>query len=211
MNEEENLIKEVNEEIQQDDYKKLWNKYGKYLISLFIIIILTVSSGTIYKNYRISKIEKESILYFEALELIKNENFVDAQKILKRINDSKSSGYSMLSALQILDLENKGKNEFNSKNLNIDKNPFFENYYILQKFSQNLEKNKDDISINKIINISQPGSPWRFSAHELLAAYYLKKNDLNNAIQSLNTIIEDDEVPIFAKERAILLFESLKK
>lgn len=211
MNEEENLIKEVNEEIQQDDYKKLWNKYGKYLISLFIIIILTVSSGTIYKNYRISKIEKESILYFEALELIKNENFVDAQKILKRINDSKSSGYSMLSALQILDLENKGKNEFNSKNLNIDKNPFFENYYILQKFSQNLEKNKDDISINKIIKISQPGSPWRFSAHELLAAYYLKKNDLNNAIQSLNTIIEDDEVPIFAKERAILLFESLKK
>ena len=42
MGEEENLIKEINEEIKQDNYKKLWNKYGKYLIGLLIIIIFLV-------------------------------------------------------------------------------------------------------------------------------------------------------------------------
>ena len=28
MSEEENLVKEINKEIKQDEYKKLWKKYG---------------------------------------------------------------------------------------------------------------------------------------------------------------------------------------
>ena len=54
MTEEENLIKEVNEEIKQDEYKKLWKKYGKLIISIIFLIIIFVLSGTIYKNYKIS-------------------------------------------------------------------------------------------------------------------------------------------------------------
>ena len=70
---------------------------------------------------------------------------------------------------------------------------------------------KNDISINEIIKIARPGSPWRFTAHELLAAYYIKNNDLNSAQQSLNSIIEDSEAPLFIKERALLLNDTLKE
>ena len=140
MGEEENLIKEINEEIKQDNYKKLWNKYGKYLIGLLIIIIFFVSSGTIYKNYKTNKIEKQSELYFQAIEFIKNEDYAKAEKILNEINNSKDSGYSILSALQIIHLKNKGKVNVNIENIILDKNPFFEDYFLLQKFNQNLNE-----------------------------------------------------------------------
>ncbi len=211
MGEEENLIKEINEEIKQDNYKKLWNKYGKYLIGLLIIIIFFVSSGTIYKNYKTNKIEKQSELYFQAIEFIKNEDYAKAEKILNEINNSKDSGYSILSALQIIHLKNKGKVNVNIENIILDKNPFFEDYFLLQKFNQNLNEKKNNILIDKIIKISRPGSPWRFTAHELLTAYYIKNNDLNSAIQSLNIITEDNEAPPFMKERALLLLESIKE
>ena len=73
MTEEENLIKEVNEEIKQDEYKKLWKKYSKLIITAIFLIITFVASGTIYKNYKISKFEKQSELYFEALNHLKND------------------------------------------------------------------------------------------------------------------------------------------
>ena len=211
MGEEENLIKEINEEIKQDNYKKLWDKYGKYLIGLLLIIVFSVSSGTLYKNYKANKIEKQSDLYFQAIEFIKNENYSEAERIFSEINNSKDSGYSILSALQMIDLKNKGKMEGNTKNIIIDKNPYFDDYFLLQKFNQDLSENKNNILIDEIIKISQPGSPWRFTAQELLAAYYLKNNDLNSAIQSLNAITEDNEAPLFMKERALLLLKSIKE
>ena len=55
MSDEQNLIKEVNEEIKQDEYNKLWKKYRTYIFSLVILVILFVSTGTFYKNYKIPR------------------------------------------------------------------------------------------------------------------------------------------------------------
>ena len=207
--EEENLIKEVDEEIKQDDYKRLWKKYGKYLISSFILIILLVSLGTTYKNYKIKKTEELSQLYFNALEKIENEDYVEAEKILTEIYNAKG-GYSDLSVLQQFYLNNKQNKDHNIKNDKLNKNIFLKDYFILQIFNKNLSLEKNNISIDEIVRISRPNSPWRFTAHELLTSYYLKNNDTNNAIQSLNAIIEDESSPISMKERALLILKSLK-
>ena len=45
MTEEENLIKEVNEEIKQDEYKKLWKKYSKLIITAIFLIITSRRTG----------------------------------------------------------------------------------------------------------------------------------------------------------------------
>ena len=211
MSEEENLVKEINKEIKQDEYKKLWKKYGNYFIGSCLIIILFISSITMYKNYRTNMIEKQSELYFEAIEFVKNENYPEAEKILNKISNSKNSGYSDLSALQITHLKNKGKANIDIKNISINKNPFLKDYFVLQKFNQNLTEEQNNISINEIIKIARPGAPWRFTAHELLAAYYIKNNDLDSAQQSLISIIEDSEAPLFIKERALLLNDTLKE
>ena len=135
MSEEENLVKEINKEIKQDEYKKLWKKYGNYFIGSCLIIILFISSITMYKNYRTNMIEKQSELYFEAIEFVKNENYPEAEKILNKISNSKNSGYSDLSALQITHLKNKGKANIDIKNISINKNPFLKDYFVLQKFN----------------------------------------------------------------------------
>ena len=99
------------------------------------IIILFISSITMYKNYRTNMIEKQSELYFEAIEFVKNENYPEAEKILNKISNSKNSGYSDLSALQIMHLKNKGEANIDIKNISINKNPFLKDYFVLQKFN----------------------------------------------------------------------------
>ena len=48
-----------------------------------------------------------------------------------------------------------------------------------------------------------------FTAHELLASYYIEKNDIDNAIQSLNFIIKDQDSPSLMKERALIILKTL--
>ena len=38
MSDDQNLIKEVDEEVRQDDYKRIWNRYKKYI---FIVILFS--------------------------------------------------------------------------------------------------------------------------------------------------------------------------
>ena len=50
-----------------------------------------------------------------------------------------------------------------------------------------------------------------FIANELLASYYLKKNDLDSAKQSLNYIMESIESSDFIKERARTILEMIER
>lgn len=211
MSEEEHLIKEVDEEVRQDNYKILWSKYGKYIITFVIVVILFVSSGTIYKNYKISQYKKQSELYFEAINYIEKEEYAEAKKTLDKIVVLKNSGYKDLSLLNILNLKSKNKISYDLDKIEPTKNTYLDDFIILQKFNQQIGLENENIAIDNIIRISQPSSPWRFTAHELLAAYYVKKNNFNKAIQSLNAIVEDNESPILMKKRAKTLLNSLKK
>ena len=73
MTDEQNLIKEVNEEVRQDNYKRIWNKYKKYIISLIVIVLVIVSAININNYSKEKKINKQSELFFQALDNIEKK------------------------------------------------------------------------------------------------------------------------------------------
>ena len=103
MSDDHNLIKEVEEEVRQDDYKRIWNRYKKYIFFLIIITLTLVTGLNFLKYNKEKRIEKQSELFFQAIQHIENKDYEDAKKILKDINNSQTGGYSDLSFLYILD------------------------------------------------------------------------------------------------------------
>tara|TARA_Y100000590_G_scaffold395284_1_gene475149 strand:+ start:551 stop:1192 length:642 start_codon:yes stop_codon:yes gene_type:complete len=212
MTDEQNLIKEVNEEVRQDNYKRIWNKYKKYIISLIVIVLVIVSAININNYSKEKKINKQSELFFQALDNIEKKNYAEAYKILLDINQSQVSGFSDLSSFYILDLINKEHVPLNFEDLKINKKSFFYGLIILQKFNNQINFEIENINnINEIIDLSKPSSIWKFFAHELLASYYIKKNDTNSALQSINTILSSDEPSELMKERAKTLKETIER
>ena len=80
MSDEQNLIKEVDEEVRQDNYKRIWNKYKKHIFILIIILITLVVSINVYKLNKQKKIEKQSELFFQAAEYIELEDYQNKKK-----------------------------------------------------------------------------------------------------------------------------------
>ncbi len=96
--------------------------------------------------------------------------------------------------------------------LKVKKNSLFYGLITLQKFNNEINSNIENIdSIEEIIDLSKPSSTWKYLAHELLSSYYLKKNDPDNALQSLNIIINSEDSGEFIQERAKTVAEMIKK
>jgi len=212
MSDDQNLIKEVDEEVRQDDYKRIWNRYKKYIFISITILLILVISINVYKFNKEKKIEKQSELFFQATLYIELEDYQNAKRILKEINFSQITGYSDLSFLYLVDLVNKKKISLDLNGLKVKKNSLFYGLITLQKFNNEINSNIENIdSIEEIIDLSKPSSTWKYLAHELLSSYYLKKNDLDNALQSLNIIINSEDSGEFIQERAKTVTEMIKK
>ena len=212
MSDDQNLIKEVDEEVRQDDYKRIWNRYKKYIFILITILLILVISINVYKFNKEKKIEKQSELFFQATLYIELEDYQNAKRILKEINFSQITGYSDLSFLYLVDLVNKKKISLDLNDLKVKKDSIFYGLITLQKFNNEINLNIENIdSIEEIIDLSKPSSTWKYLAHELLSSYYLKKNDLDNALQSLNIIINSEDSGEFIQERAKTVAEMIKK
>jgi hypothetical protein len=212
MSDDQNFIKEVDEDVRQDDYKRIWNKYKKYIFISITILLTLVISSNVYKFNKEKKIEKQSELFFQATLYIELEDYQNAKRILKEINFSQTTGYSDLSFLYLVDLVNKKKISLDLNVLKVKKNSLFYGLITLQKFNNEINSNIENIdSIEEIIDLSKPSSTWKYLAHELLSSYYLKKNDPENALQSLNIIINSEDSGEFIQERAKTVAEMIKK
>ncbi len=209
---DQNFIKEINEEVRQDDLKNVWKKYRKFIISFIVLILFSVGSINFLDSLNEKKVKKQSELFFEAIEYIEQEDYENAQSLLKDINNSKIKGFSDLSYLYLIDLINKKKISTDLAKINLDKKSLFYDLIILQEFNNYLNSDyKNKPNIEEIIKISKPSSNWSFIANELLASYYLKNKDIDNAKQSLNYIIDSKDSSDFIKERAKTILEMIER
>jgi len=212
MSDDQNLIKEVDEEIRQDNYKRAWSKYKKYFFISVTILLILVALINFFKYNKEKKIEEQSELFYQATQYINQDDYQNAEKILKKINYSQTTGYSDLSFLYLIDLVNKKKISLDLNDLKVKKNSLFYGLIKLQKFNNEIDLNIENIhNINEIINLSKPSSNWKYLAHELLSSYYLKKNDSKNALQSLNAIVNSEDSSEYIRERAKTIIEMIKK
>ena len=59
----EEILSEIEEDLQKERIKKLWNVYGKYIILCVFSVILFVGGWQFYSIWQEKKLEKESNLF----------------------------------------------------------------------------------------------------------------------------------------------------
>ena len=77
-----NIFNEVDEDIRKERYQSLWNKYGKYVISLIVLIIVIFSISQYSKQKNIIDNKKLLDIYYSAAEKIEINQYELANKSL---------------------------------------------------------------------------------------------------------------------------------
>ena len=65
---EESLFREVDEELRQEQYKKLWDKFGTYFVALCVVIVAAVAGFKGYEYYQVKQSQAAAVVYFDGVK-----------------------------------------------------------------------------------------------------------------------------------------------
>lgn len=110
--EQEAFIREVTEEVKNDNLKQMWEKYGIYIILLVVLAIVGAVSFESFKSWRRAKSETWSDTYAYALNLENQGKYDESLKVLEQMEKTGGNIYSDIARLQTSNiLFEQGKNE----------------------------------------------------------------------------------------------------
>ena len=200
------IFDEVSEDLRKDQYKQIWLKYKKIIISLVSIFVLSVIAFKYIQHYQEKKKIEVATLYFNGLNEIKNKNYDKAEDIFKEIIKSANLGYTVLSHFKLASIY-LNKKDFQSmernynKIINLDKiNKSYKEYALFLKIT-----NSPNINNDKKIELLKPilTSPGEFQpiASELEILYLIENKKFKNAKNKLEKLLKQKNISNNQKNR----------
>ena len=202
----EEFIREVDEELQEEKYAKIWKKIGPYVISLAIGIVLFTSGVVFWNKYTENKKQKLGDDFTAAVELIKEEDYDTALIALERITDKASDGYVTMAKMKKASILIQKKQILEGLEIyeDLERTAFDQSFKDMSTilFVLNaIDHKSSEILLNKIERLTK-NSSWKFSALELKGFILFKEKNFPESKKIFNTIIEMGNAPTTLASRA---------
>ncbi|MBL4747981.1 MAG: tetratricopeptide repeat protein [Magnetovibrio sp.] len=214
---EDALIREVNDDLREEQMMKLWNRFGGYIIGAAVLIVIIVAGYQGWKQYDTATRTKEGDGFYTATLLAKSGKVDDAIMAFGQLSKKSSSGYSTLAQLQQAALmatqgDSKGAAALY---LTIAKANAGDVAFggLANVLGAMVEINTGGYDVDgmtmRLQSLSDDGAPYRYSARELLALVAMKSGDKSTAIERFKQLSNDAKAPSGIKNRAKNLVQYL--
>ncbi len=207
---DESLFREVDEEVRQDEYKKLWQRHGKLITTAIAAVVLGVGGFQLYSNYEQQKAEQAAVVYTEALKKAGEGKIDDAIAALKAVDHK---GLAQLAQLKEADLlVEKGEadkavaaydvfagNASNDKTL-IDAAKIKAGYLLV-------DTSTPDELLVRLGAFDKDGEIWRHQAREIFGLAAWRVKDYAMADRYMKALVDDLETPQGMRQRAAMMVQ----
>lgn len=79
------FLDEVVQDIRQEKFKQLWNKYGKQVSSAVTVILVVVAGYSLWSNYQTRELERQSDYYIKAQSYLEQGETSKALALLEEL------------------------------------------------------------------------------------------------------------------------------
>ena len=200
------IFDEVSEDLRKDQYKQVWLKYKKIIISFISIFVLTILTFRYIEYYQEKKRIETATLYFNGLQEIENKNYDKAEVLFKEIIDNGDLGYTVLSYFKLANIKFNIK-DFSSMEKYYDKiiglndiNKAYKNYALILKIT-----NSPNINNHNKVKSLKPflTSPSKFQpiASELEILYLIENKKMKIAKSKLDILLKQKNISNNQKNR----------
>jgi hypothetical protein len=202
------LIKEVDEDLRQEQLTRLWKKHASLLIAAAVALVLSVAGWQGWRGWEAKQRVASSQRYLEAVQLEEQGKRDDATAILGKLAGDGTKGYRLLAELKRADLRQQAGDLVGAAAL-----------YSRLAADSGIDKIYRDLATIKAAYLSLDGaelaqveksvepltaeaSPWRHSAREILALAAVKRGDTAHAVELFRKLAEDAAAPQGLRSRA---------
>ena len=210
----EEFVREVDEDIKEEERIKLWKKVFPYVVSVSLGIIIFTSGYVFWNNYTESLNQQLGDDFTAAVQLANEEDLDASILALNRIVDEGSDGYVTLAKMKKASLLiQRGELELGLNiYLDLERNAVDQSFRDIASilYVLNSMDTEDPQALLEKINKLESSQIWRSSALEMKAFLKLKQNKIEEAIKIFEAILNLPSTPSSLATRAKNMVDYLK-
>lgn len=204
------LIREVDEELRREQLGKLWESYGTYFIGAAVAVVIGVAGYKWNEQRQLSAAQAAGARFEAATNLFAEGKLDEATSAFGEIAKDGPPGYASLAQLRSAGgLASAGKKAeavaaYDALADNSSSDPLLRDFARLQAAAM-LVGQADWTQMQNWLNpLLVDKGPWRFFARELLGVAALKAGKPDEARKVLEPMVADPAVPASLGERVRL-------
>ena len=205
---EDALLREVVEDVKNEQLQQLWNKYGLYIIVGIALVLTIAISFEGIKSWRDKKHQELSNAYAVAMSLQSQGRLDESLDFYNTLSEKASGNYDDLAKMQIANifLEQGKKNEALDVLENLIDNdnilPQMRNIAAMKLASYKMDMGVDADEITALLLPVIEDDSRSDIARELLAMLYIREKDVEKAEAEYKQIITSATASDAIKTRA---------
>lgn len=204
------LFREIDEELRQERYAKLWQTYGKYAIAAAVALALGVAGFRGWDYYRSIERQAESARFASAEGLLRGGKTADAAALFAAMAEQSSAGYATLARFRQAGLRAASGDALGAVAIydaiasdDSAVQAMREAAVVLSVTHAVDQSGADRAAMDaRLQPLIRDDGPWRHSARELLGVLALQSGDAAKAREHFTRIADDIDAPIGIKARA---------
>ncbi|RAU20906.1 hypothetical protein CU669_15845 [Paramagnetospirillum kuznetsovii] len=202
------LIKEVDEDLRQEQLEQTWKKYGSLITGGAVAIVLAVAGWQGWTSYDLKQRQASSLRYAEAAGLAEQGRKDEATETLEKLKSDGTKGYRALADMRLADLKQQAGDFLGAAALyqrlaadsGVDK--VYRDMATIRA-AYLVVDTADPAALDKSLEpLAAESSSWRHSAREIQALTALKRGDDARAADLFAKIAEDAAAPQGLRTRA---------
>jgi hypothetical protein len=94
------IFQEVDEEVRREQLKKLWQRYGNYIIAACLLVIVAVGAWRGYEWWQAKRAAEAGAAFEQAVTLAESGKHVEAEGAFAKLAADGTAGYRVLARLR---------------------------------------------------------------------------------------------------------------
>jgi hypothetical protein len=211
------LINEVDEELRKDRAQQLWQRYGRYVIAVSVLLIAAVAGYTWFEQQRMTELQVLAERYQAAeTALSEGEPAAAAAAFEALAADAQGEGVALLARFRAAAaLGESGDaagaaSAFEAIAADSSVEPLYRDLAAVKAVPFAAQAGEDAaVLMERLTPLTQDGAPWRFTARIIAASLAIAQGDTAGAEEYLKQVADDDAAPSGARGVASEILNAL--
>ena len=209
---DESLFREVDEEVRQEQFKKLWERYGNLLVALAFAVVAVVGGWKAWEYWQVKQAEQAAETYFAAARLASSGKTDEALAQFATIDHQGFGQVARLRQANLLAKQGKAEDAvklYDGLAADPAAEASFRDLARIRAGYVLADTMKPGDLLLRVGDYDKDGNRWRHAAREILAIAAWRAADYAMAERYVNAIMSDPEAPASLRQRAKTLSELL--
>jgi hypothetical protein len=206
------IFHEVDEEVRREQLKKLWERYGYYIIAGCVLVIAGIGAWRGYEWWETKKAAEAGVAFEQAVTLAESGKPQEAEAAFAKLSTDGTVGYRVLARLreaaELAQSDPKAAiKSYDDIAADRGAGEAIQDVAALRAGFLLVDSASYAEMRTRLEPLTRADRPFRYSARELLTLSAWKHGDMSAARQWTDMIITDPQTPAGARSRAELLSE----